>query len=137
MMKLPLRKPLPSHVTLIFDGSCGFCTRSVRLIRALDRDHRVTAVPYQKPGTPEEHGLSLAQCETAIWAITPEQDRYSGAAAINAALAVVLETRLPLWFYAAPGVRRLQERAYSLIARNRRRFPGDAPYCRQHPQGCR
>ena len=136
MKRLP-RKPLPHRVTLIFDGSCGFCTRSVRLIRALDREHRVTAVPYQKPGTPEAHGLSFAQCEAAIWAVTPERKRCSGAAAINTALSVALETRLPLWLYAAPGVRRLQDLVYSLVARNRRRLPGDAPYCRQHPEGCR
>ncbi len=130
-------KPLPPDVTLIFDGSCGFCTRSVHLILDLDRDRRVTATPYQRPGTPEEHGLSLAQCEAAIWTIMPGRDRYSGAAAINTALAFVLETRLPLWFYAAPGIEQLQDLAYSLIARNRRRLPGDAPYCRQRPEGCR
>lgn len=130
-------KRIPQRVTLIFDGSCGFCTRSVRLLQALDRGHRVTAIPYQKPGTPEAHGLSFTQCETAIWAITPERERYSGAAAINAALVVILETRLPLWLYSTPGVRQLQERAYSLTALNRRRLPGDAPYCRQYPEGCR
>lgn len=130
-------KGLPPHVTLIFDGRCGFCTRSVRLLRSLDRAGRVRAVPYQRPGTPEEHGLSLAQCEAAIWTVTPEQDRRSGAAAVNTALAVALGTRLPLWLYEAPGMEQLQDLAYSLIARNRRRLPGDAPYCRQHPQGCR
>ncbi|MGH3148400.1 MAG: thiol-disulfide oxidoreductase DCC family protein [Rubrobacter sp.] len=130
-------KRLPRHVTLIFDGACGFCTRSVRLLQSLDRDHRVTAVPYQNPGIPEAHGLSYAQCEAAIWAITPEGGRYSGAAAVNAALTVALGTRLPLWFYAVPGVGGLQNLAYSLVASNRRRLPGDAPYCRQHPEGCR
>jgi len=129
-------KPLPPHVTLIFDGRCGFCTRSVRLLRALDRHGRVKAVPYQKPGTPEEHGLSLARCEAAIWTITPERDRCSGAAGINTALAVVLETRLPLWIYGAPGIEQLQNLTYSLIARNRRRLLGDASYCRQYPEGC-
>ncbi len=129
-------KGLPQHVTLIFDGRCGFCTRSVRLIRAIDREGRVKPVPYQRPGTPEEHGLSRAQCEAAIWTVTPGQDQRSGAAAINIALAVVLGTRLPLWLYEAPGVGRFQDLAYSLIARNRRRLPGDAPYCRQHPERC-
>jgi predicted DCC family thiol-disulfide oxidoreductase YuxK len=130
-------KGLPQHVTLIFDGRCGFCTRWVRLLRSLDRAGRVKAVPYQGPGTPEEHGLSLAQCEAAAWTVTPGPDRRSGAAAVNTALAVALGTRLPLWLYAAPGMEQLQERTYSLVARNRRRLPGDAPYCRQHPEGCR
>jgi len=129
-------KGLPQHVTLVFDGRCGFCTRSVRLLGTLDRSDRVRPVPYQRSGTAEEHGLSLAQCEAAIWAVTPGRDKCSGAAAINTTLSVALETRLPLWLYAAPGVGWLQERAYSLIARNRRRLPGDTSYCRQHPEGC-
>lgn len=130
-------KELPPHVTLIFDGRCGFCTRSVRLLRSLDRDDRVRAVPYQRPGAPEEHGLSLARCRAALWTITPGWDRRSGAAAVNTALSVALGTRLPLWIYGAPAMGRLQELAYALVARNRRRLPGDAPYCRQHPAGCR
>lgn len=95
-------KRTPRHVTLIFDGRCGFCTRSVRLLKILDRHDRVDAVPYQRPGTPEAHGLSLAQCEAALRAITPGGGRYSGAAAVNAALAVALGTRLPLTLYNVP-----------------------------------
>ena len=130
-------KGLPQHVTLVFDGRCGFCTRSVRLLETLDRNDRVKPVPYQKPGTPEEHGLSLARCEAAVWTVTPGRDKRSGAAAVNTALSVALETRLPLWLYAVPGLGLFQERVYSLIARNRRRLPGDTSYCRQHSEGCR
>lgn len=129
-------KGLPLHVTLIFDGRCGFCTRSVRLLQSLDRKGRLKAIPYQRPGTPEEHGLSLGQTEAAIWTIAPGQDRRSGAAAINTALAVGLGTRLPLWLYGTPGIEQLQDLTYSIVARNRRRLPGDAPYCRQYPEGC-
>jgi predicted DCC family thiol-disulfide oxidoreductase YuxK len=127
---------LPTEITLIFDGACGFCMRSVRLIRALDRDGRVTTVPYQRPGTPEAYGLTAAQCEATIRAVTSEGEHHSGAAAINAALAVALGSRLPLWLYRAPGIEQLQDLGYAFIARNRRRLPGDAPYCK-YPGGCR
>ena len=95
----------------------------------------MTTVPYQKPGAPEAHGLSVAECEATAWAVTPEGS-YAGAAAINTVLAVALGTRLPLLLYATPGVKRLQEVAYAWIARNRRRLPGDTPYCRRHPDEC-
>jgi predicted DCC family thiol-disulfide oxidoreductase YuxK len=108
----------------------------VRLVGALDRRHRVTMVPFQKPGAAAAHGLSIPQCESAAWAVTPDRQRYPGAASINMALAVILRTRLPLWLYAVPGLRQLQDSAYAWIARNRSRLPGDTPYCEQHPGEC-
>lgn len=92
--------------------------------------------PYQRPGVPEAHGLSRAQCEAAAWAVTPDSKRYPGAAAINLAISVALGTPLPMLFYSAPGVKRVQDAVYGWVARNRGRLPGDTPYCRQHPDEC-
>lgn len=105
-------------------------------MRTLDRHRRVTAVPYQRPGTPEAHGLTADQCARQAWAFTPEGARYSGAAAINAALSAALGTRLPLCIHALPGIGPAQNHAYSWVARNRRRLPGDVPLCRSHPGRC-
>ncbi len=115
----------------------------MRWIRALDRDRRVTAVPYQKPGVPAAAGLSVEQCEEAAWTVEPGEAsgkpwrRYRGAGAINASLAVALGIRLPLSLYGLPGVGRLQERLYDLVAANRHRLPGDVPYCKRRPEECR
>jgi predicted DCC family thiol-disulfide oxidoreductase YuxK len=108
----------------------------MRLVQALDRAHRVTVVPFQKPGVPAAHGLTYAQCEAAAWAITPEARRYRGAGAINMALSVALGTRLPLWLYAIPGLRQLQDGVYAVIARIRSRLPGVTPYCEEFPEEC-
>jgi predicted DCC family thiol-disulfide oxidoreductase YuxK len=105
-------------------------------VRALDRHHRVTVVPFQQPGAPEAAGLTVAQCEAAAWAIAAPGRRYRGAAGINFGLAVALGTRLPLWLYAMPGLRQVQDRVYDFIARIRRHLPGDVPYCVQHPEEC-
>lgn len=109
----------------------------MRLLRALDRNRRVTAVPYQRPGAPEAHGLTAEQCAREAWSVTPDGVRYPGAAAVNAALSAALGTRLPLRLHALPGVRQAQDRAYAWVARNRRRLPGDVPLCRRHPERCR
>lgn len=108
----------------------------MRLVRALDRCHRVTMVPFQQPGGPAAYGLTIPQCEAAAWAITPDQQRYPAAIAVNLTLAVALRTRLPLWLYAIPGIRQLQDSVYAWVARNRGRLPGDLPYCEQHPEIC-
>lgn len=124
------------RLTLIFDGSCDFCTRSVRWIKALDRAGRITVAPFQDDAARLAMGLSVPQCEAAAWAITPDKRRFPGAAAINLALAVALNLPLPLWIYAVPGIRQLQDSVYAWVVRNRHRLPGDTPFCAQHPARC-
>jgi predicted DCC family thiol-disulfide oxidoreductase YuxK len=109
----------------------------VRLLKALDRNRRVTAVPFQKPGTPNSVGLTLQECKASAWAIAPDGGRYRGAEAVNALAAAALGTAVPLLLYYLPGVRQLQDIIYSLIASNRYRLPSDQPYCTQHPGECR
>ena len=112
--------------------------RSVRLVRALDRDRRVTAVPCQQPGAAEAYGLTVADCEAAAWAVTPEPGRrhYRGAGAINAAVAVALGIWWPVRLYELPGIRHVQDLVYAWVNRIRGRLPGDVPYCDRHPQRC-
>jgi predicted DCC family thiol-disulfide oxidoreductase YuxK len=110
---------------------------SVRLLKALDRNRRVTAVPFQKTGVPASVGLSLEECEASAWAIAPDGERYRAAEAVNALVAVALGTAVPLLLYYLPGIRQLQDFIYSVVASNRSRLPGDRPYCAQHPAECR
>ena len=127
---------VPARLTIIFDGTCDFCTLVIRRIAALDRRQRITLVPFQKPGHPESVCLTYEQCEQTVWAITPDGCSYGTAQAVNLIFATILGSPLPLWLYAIPGIRQLQERGYRLVATNRHRFPGDTPYCEQHPEEC-
>jgi predicted DCC family thiol-disulfide oxidoreductase YuxK len=111
----------------------------VRLIETLDRNRRVTAVPYQKPGVPASAGLTVEQCEKAAWAVAPDGRRYRGAGAVNASFAVATSVALPLLAYSLPGFRQLEDLAYAFIAANRSRLPlpNVVPYCKEHPEECR
>ena len=109
----------------------------MRFVEALDRNRRVTAVPYQKPGVAESFGLTPEQCRSAAWALTPDGERHRGAGAVNMVLAVALGTRLPNVLYGSPIVGAVQDAAYEWVAVNRRRLPGDEPYCDQQPDECR
>ena len=109
----------------------------MRLIETLDRDRRVTAVPYQKPGVPASAGLTIKECEKAAWAVAPDGRRYRGAGAVNASLAVAMDVALPLLAYSLPGIRQLEDLAYGFIAAVRSKLPGVEPYCIQHPEECR
>ena len=109
----------------------------MRLLRALDRRRRVTAVPFQQAGVPAAHGLTVAECEAAAWAVAPDGARYRGAGAVSLSLAVALGFALPVRVYRVAGIRWLADRLYDLVARARSRLPGDRPYCDQHPDQCR
>jgi predicted DCC family thiol-disulfide oxidoreductase YuxK len=109
----------------------------VRHLKALDRNRRVTAVPFQKSCTPASVGHTLDECKASAWTKAPAGDRYRGAEAVNAVVACALGTAVPLLVYYLPGIRRLQDFIYYLIASNRSRLPGDSPYCTQHPAECR
>lgn len=122
------------HGTLIFDGQCGFCTRSVDLLRRLDRRGRVRLRPYQGPGVLAEAGVSLAQAQAAVWWLGADGGRARAAEAACSAVAAALGTRLPLVAYRA--TRPLQERAYAWVAANRYRLPGTTPHCTRQPQDC-
>lgn len=108
----------------------------MRQIKALDRDRRVTAVPYQKPDTLKSFGLTVEDCRAAAWAISPGGHRHRGAAAIDLAASVALGTRIPYRLYMVPGIGRVQDAVYDWVARNRDRLPADQPYCQQHPEEC-
>ena len=110
--------------------------RSVRLLKALDSDRRVTAVPFQKSGVPVSVGLTVEECEATAWAIAPDGSRYQGAEAVNAVVAAALGVRVPLVLYSLPGMKQLQDFTYYLVASNRSRLPGDRSYCGQHPAEC-
>lgn len=109
----------------------------MRLLKELDRNRRVTAVPYQRPDVPASAGLSVEDCEAHVWAVAPDGRRYRGAEAVNVSLGVALGARLPHALYKLPPVGRLQDVAYGWVAANRARLPGDEPYCSQHPNQCR
>ena len=109
----------------------------MRLLKALDRNRRVTAVPFQKTGVPASVGLTVDECEASTWAIASDGGRYRGAEAVNVVVAAALGTAVPLFVYSLPGIRQLQDLVYSLVASNRSRLPGDPPYCAQHPAECR
>ena len=122
--------------TLVFDGDCGFCTRSRDLLARLDRHNRVRAVPFQRPEVPEQTGLTAEQLAGSVWWLGSDGRRAHSAEAANAALSAALGTRLPLAVYRLPLLRQAQEALYRLVAANRHRLPGTRPWCQAYPEDC-
>jgi predicted DCC family thiol-disulfide oxidoreductase YuxK len=122
--------------TLFFDGKCGMCTRSVYFIQRFDRTGELHTEPLQSDGAAERLGVPSSRIlESAKWLDT-SGDVYTGAEAMNAALAAALGSRLPLRVYRIPGIRAVQNTIYRYVAGHRYRFPGTTPYCDSHPVAC-
>jgi predicted DCC family thiol-disulfide oxidoreductase YuxK len=78
----------------------------------------------------------VAQCEQAVWAISSNGRRYQGAQAMSAALDAIVDLPFFLWCYQFPAVKRMEDKVYAWVAKNRRFFPGMQPYCERPGAPC-
>ena len=114
--------------TLVFDGDCGFCTRSVALMPKSIR-RTTEAVPYQQADL-ASLGLTAAQCAEAVQWVADDGSHASGATACGRALQ---QGSLPLRILGTlvllPPLSWLAAGLYRLVATNRMRLPGGTPAC--------
>jgi predicted DCC family thiol-disulfide oxidoreductase YuxK len=113
---------------LVYDGSCGFCSRSVQFILRHERRHDLLFVPRDSPlGKQLRRQFHLEAVESMLW-IDGDKAAIESNAVLNAA-------RYLGGFWSAlagigslvPSV--LRNWGYRFIARNRRRLSASAPSC--------
>lgn len=105
--------------TVIYDGECGLCRRSVERLRRWDTTDRLRLLPFQAPGVMDRYpDIDEAEFRKAVQLIAPDGRRWSGADAVEKALE---QTRArPLaWLFKLPFARPIARRGYRWIARNR------------------
>ena len=127
---------LPEHATIIFDGTCGFCTLMVRLTRAIDPRGRLEAVPCQQTDRVAALGVTAAACEAAAWVVSDDGARFGGAQAVLAAIAIARRWPWLLTIGGLPVARQLLAGGYHFVSRVRPWLPGDRPWCEEHPEQC-
>lgn len=129
--------PLPHHATIVFDGTCGFCTRMVRLMRAIDPQRRLDALPCQQTDRVAPLGVTTGECERAAWVVSDAGERFAGARAVLAAIAIARKWPWLLTAGGVPVVRQVLALGYHLVSGVRPWLPGDRPWCDAHPEQCR
>jgi len=108
------------RLTLVYDGECGFCTRSARWVERRDRAGRISVRPSQEAGLIERLGLSREEADRASWAVEAEGRKFEGAAAINRVLRELgAGWRLVGSLYELPPIRWVEDRYYGRVARRR------------------
>ncbi len=125
-----LRDALPAReFTVVFDGECGICGRSVAWIRDRDREGRFEFLPFQDPEVPRRYPeVDPADFEGALQLFTPEGTRFQGARAAEEILRLLPGWRAAHPLFRIPGVRTLARWVYARVARNRHRL-GCGEHC--------
>jgi predicted DCC family thiol-disulfide oxidoreductase YuxK len=121
-----IRKP---QLTLLYDGTCGFCARTVAWIQRRDRHQRIVAMPCQGAVRTGSAPVTLEDCGKSFWAITADSEVKGlgqGAALI---VATLLDRTWPIAVARLPGIRQALDLGYRFIAHNRHRLPGIKGMC--------
>ena len=122
-MTPPLQRP-----ALVFDGDCGFCTRSASVARRVLPAY-CAVVPWQRVDLAAV-GTTAARARQEVLWVPRAGEVLGGARAVAAALRAagsgwaLLGRLLQL-----PLVRALADRVYRVVAANRMRLPGGTAAC--------
>jgi len=122
---------VPNLPVLVYDGDCGFCTRSATWVRRRLPAHADVAVaPWQELDLPALR-LSSSDVAEAAWWVDETGARHRGHLAMAAALrAIGGRWALLGRVLTLPLVSPLAALAYRLVARYRYRLPGSTAACK-------
>ena len=111
--------------TVVFDGDCGFCQRSIRLGKKLDWFHRMDWRPRLEPGLTEKFpDINETETQNRMVSIRPDGKKFGGFYAVRDIAIHFPLTFLPALLLYIPGVHLLGVPTYRWISKNRHRFGG-------------
>jgi predicted DCC family thiol-disulfide oxidoreductase YuxK len=114
--------------TLLYDGECPFCRKSVSRLQARDTDGLVEVIPAQDSAVPSRFPwLSEEALRGSIHLVGPGNRTWEGAGALEELVSVLPRWRWAAWVFSLPFARPLARWVYRWVARNRYRIS-----CNQH-----
>ena len=109
--------------TVVFDGDCGFCQRSIHLGKKLDWFHRVDWRARLEPGLQEKFPqIKGEDTQNRMISITPQGKAFGGFYAVRDIGLQFPLTFLPSLLCYIPGAAFFGNPAYRWISKNRHRF---------------
>lgn len=129
-MKVNLTREESPRYTVIYDGDCRVCGRSVKLLTRWDRNHELEMIPSQTPGVQAKFPwiTSRAYVDSIQVVRTRDGRTWQGGAALEELLNVLPKGRLISWLFKIPFMRPLVDKLYMWFARNRYRL-GCGEHC--------
>ncbi|RRD05019.1 DUF393 domain-containing protein [Arachnia propionica] len=121
---------MDSNGVILYDADCGFCSMSIQVATSRMVRTRMRPLMVQRADL-GRWGLDRAACLELLHVVDARGRVRIGS---DAVAAILQSSRLP-WPIAglvlrSPGVRRLSQWVYRIVARNRHRLPGGTPTCR-------
>jgi predicted DCC family thiol-disulfide oxidoreductase YuxK len=110
----------------VYDGSCGFCTDSVNVVRGWDHDRRLDLVPFQDEARVGAFGVPFTAYAAAMHLLLPDGRVFAGADAVPPLAALLPGKGWLAWPWKVPGVPALARRVYAHIAARRHCLVGPA-----------
>ena len=112
---------LGHRFSVVYDGQCRVCSRSVELLTRWDRNHDLEMIPSQTPGVREKFPWIAPRAYAESIQLVRNRDgkTWEGAAALEELLEVLPKGRLISWLFRIPFARPLVDRSYRWFARNR------------------
>jgi predicted DCC family thiol-disulfide oxidoreductase YuxK len=113
---------------LVYDGSCGFCNRSVQFMLRHERRHDLLFVTRDSElGRRLRRACGLESVQSMLWIEAGQVFAKSGAVIKAAAYLGGWWSRLAVLGSFCPSF--ILNRVYEFIAENRRQFSSNAPIC--------
>jgi predicted DCC family thiol-disulfide oxidoreductase YuxK len=129
-MKVNLASEESPRYTVIYDGDCKVCGRSVKLLTRWDRNHELEMIPSQTPGVQGKFPwIAPSAYANSIQVVRARDGKtWQAGAAIEELLNVLPKGRLISWLFKIPFMRPLVDKLYIWFARNRYRL-GCGEHC--------
>lgn len=117
-----------ADLTILYDGSCGFCRASVARLRRFDTQNRVETLDLRHPTAQTRFPqVDREQAMRLMQAVDSGGRVWSGADAWAHIGLLLPGWKLLAWLLLVPGIRWIAAKVYGWIARNRHRW---------NPAGC-
>jgi predicted DCC family thiol-disulfide oxidoreductase YuxK len=107
--------------TVVYDGHCKVCSRTMKLLTKWDRNHVLEIIPSQTPGLEVRFPwISPRAYVDSVQVIRTSDGRtWQAAAAIEELVNILPKGWFISWLFKIPFVRPLADRFYRWFARNR------------------
>ena len=126
----PMKKQSGPARMVVYDGECGFCKRTIRIMKSLDWFGRLEWRPRSEPGLTERFPILKSQdTQSQMVSLHPDGKAYGGFFAVRDIWSQLPLTFIPALLFYIPGASFFGVPVYRWIARNRHRFGVRAPSC--------
>jgi acetyl esterase len=112
--------------TVIYDGHCPLCLRSVAYLRKRDREGVLEFITFQDPSNHSSFPwISEDSLRESLKVVSREGVVHSGGRGVEELVRILPSWRWGGWLFRLPLVRTLTDRGYRWVARHRSRIGCD------------